>query len=191
MNYLRPDIKRGNFSSEEEEQIIKLHQELGNKWSVIAARLPGRTDNEIKNVWHTHLKKKLNKKSQPEPETQIHTTESSDSDQRVDKNSEPNSPLHSSRSEASSLTTAADAGGADAFTPSDSFQNSVEMDERFWSEVLSGEDSGATSDFSPGNSDSQLQFSNSIGSDLNTEGGMDFWYNLFYSAEELIHLPDF
>ncbi|PKI68995.1 hypothetical protein CRG98_010617 [Punica granatum] len=58
-NYLRPDIKRGNFSEEEEELIINLHQVLGNKWSAIAAHLPGRTDNEIKNFWNTHLKKKL------------------------------------------------------------------------------------------------------------------------------------
>lgn len=58
-NYLRPDIKRGNFSFEEEEHIIKLHQLIGNRWSTIASYLPGRTDNEIKNVWNTHLKKRL------------------------------------------------------------------------------------------------------------------------------------
>ncbi|XP_021847627.1 transcription factor MYB41 [Spinacia oleracea] len=58
-NYLRPDIKRGNFSFEEEETIIQLHSILGNKWSAIAARLPGRTDNEIKNHWNTHIRKKL------------------------------------------------------------------------------------------------------------------------------------
>ncbi|XP_065853864.1 transcription factor MYB14-like [Euphorbia lathyris] len=58
INYLRPDIKRGNFSIEEQQSIINLHQILGNRWSAIAARLPGRTDNEVKNYWHTHIKKK-------------------------------------------------------------------------------------------------------------------------------------
>ncbi|XP_022978518.1 transcription factor MYB41-like [Cucurbita maxima] len=58
-NYLRPDIKRGKFSPEEEQTILNLHSVLGNKWSAIASHLPGRTDNEIKNFWNTHLKKKL------------------------------------------------------------------------------------------------------------------------------------
>ncbi|KAE8680168.1 Transcription factor MYB3 [Hibiscus syriacus] len=58
-NYLRPDIKRGKFSPEEDEVIIQLHSVLGNKWSAIAARLPGRTDNEVKNYWNTNIKKKL------------------------------------------------------------------------------------------------------------------------------------
>ncbi|CAH8356208.1 unnamed protein product [Eruca vesicaria subsp. sativa] len=67
INYLRPDVKRGNFTPEEEETIIKLHQNYGNKWSKIASKLPGRTDNEIKNVWHTHLKKRLVQSSKTSP----------------------------------------------------------------------------------------------------------------------------
>ncbi|CAK7352810.1 unnamed protein product [Dovyalis caffra] len=63
LNYLRPDIKRGNISHEEEELIIRLHKLLGNRWSLIAGRLPGRTDNEIKNYWNTTLGKKANAQS--------------------------------------------------------------------------------------------------------------------------------
>ncbi|OAY85446.1 Transcription factor MYB39 [Ananas comosus] len=60
-NYLRPDIKRGKFSIQEEQTIIQLHALLGNRWSAIATHLPKRTDNEIKNYWNTHLKKRLAK----------------------------------------------------------------------------------------------------------------------------------
>nr|AKC94840.1 MYBPA1 [Vaccinium uliginosum] len=59
MNYLRPDIKRGNITPDEDDLIIRMHTLLGNRWSLIAGRLPGRTDNEIKNYWNTHLSKRL------------------------------------------------------------------------------------------------------------------------------------
>ncbi|KAI3468978.1 hypothetical protein Pfo_025641 [Paulownia fortunei] len=58
LNYLRPDIKRGNISDAEDDLILRLHRLLGNRWSLIARRLPGRTDNEIKNYWNAHLRKK-------------------------------------------------------------------------------------------------------------------------------------
>ncbi|KAL8033188.1 hypothetical protein ABFX02_13G145750 [Erythranthe guttata] len=58
VNYLSPNVRRGNFSPEEEQIIINMHTSIGNKWSKIASCLPGRTDNEIKNVWNTHLKKR-------------------------------------------------------------------------------------------------------------------------------------
>ncbi|GLJ48264.1 hypothetical protein SUGI_1018920 [Cryptomeria japonica] len=59
MNYLRPNVKRGNISLDEEDLIVRLHKVLGNRWSLIAGRIPGRTDNEIKNYWNSHLCKKL------------------------------------------------------------------------------------------------------------------------------------
>ncbi|KAG8387367.1 hypothetical protein BUALT_Bualt02G0014000 [Buddleja alternifolia] len=59
MNYLRPSVKRGHISPDEEDLILRLHRLLGNRWSLIAGRIPGRTDNEIKNYWNTHLSKKL------------------------------------------------------------------------------------------------------------------------------------
>ncbi|KAL1218109.1 Transcription factor MYB94 [Cardamine amara subsp. amara] len=60
-NYLRPGIKRGNFTQHEEKMILHLQALLGNRWAAIASYLPERTDNDIKNYWNTHLKKKLKK----------------------------------------------------------------------------------------------------------------------------------
>ncbi|XP_073284664.1 transcription factor MYB30-like [Primulina huaijiensis] len=183
MNYLRPDIKRGNFTREEEETIIKLHQELGNKWSVMAARLPGRTDNEIKNVWHTHLKKRVarNPRSDPRPERHIPV---SGFDPKSDNDSLPNSPAHSSSDTSSVITTytAADAGH-DCITADTNF---LEMDESFWSEVFSANEysSDRASDFSTGNNDLELQFR----MEENLFGGgvsIDFWLELLNDAEEL------
>ncbi|KAH6774834.1 hypothetical protein C2S51_013238 [Perilla frutescens var. frutescens] len=57
-NHLRPDLKKGAFTPEEERRIIELHAKLGNKWARMAAELPGRTDNEIKNYWNTRIKRR-------------------------------------------------------------------------------------------------------------------------------------
>ncbi|KAI4375078.1 hypothetical protein MLD38_012989 [Melastoma candidum] len=59
LNYLRPNIKHGGFSEEEDNLICSLYISIGSRWSIIAAQLPGRTDNDIKNYWNTKLKKKL------------------------------------------------------------------------------------------------------------------------------------
>ncbi|XP_015869078.1 transcription factor MYB1 [Ziziphus jujuba] len=59
LNYLKPDVNNGEFMEDEVDLLIRLHKLLGNRWSIIAGRLPGRTANCVKNYWNTHLRKKV------------------------------------------------------------------------------------------------------------------------------------
>ncbi|XP_030496963.2 transcription factor MYB30 [Cannabis sativa] len=76
LNYLRPNIKHGGFSEEEDNIICSLYISIGSRWSIIAAQLPGRTDNDIKNYWNTRLKKKLlgNKQRKDHPRNKALST---------------------------------------------------------------------------------------------------------------------
>ncbi|KAK6914091.1 SANT/Myb domain, partial [Dillenia turbinata] len=205
INYLRPDIKRGNFSREEEEAIIKLHQMLGNRWSAIAARLPGRTDNEIKNVWHTHLKKRLkenqtivldNKRHYsrkfPISDSKATTTRQSNS-----KHVNSQNPIHSGHEDSSGeFSSFADSSYLSCDTNNcknikddnlDSSESIPEIDERFWSNPLPSGNSLK--------SEMQTQIPNySIAAAENVDemnDGMKFWYNIFVKAGELPELPEF
>ncbi|KAM0059102.1 putative transcription factor MYB-HB-like family [Helianthus debilis subsp. tardiflorus] len=92
VNYLRPDIKHGNFTKEEEDLILKLHKKLGNKWSEMAAYLPGRSDNEIKNRWHTHLKKRAKKDREVTESEPVRTVQPDQASTKFEK-PVPNSDL--------------------------------------------------------------------------------------------------
>lgn len=156
------------------------------RWSAIAARLPGRTDNEIKNVWHTHLKKKLiikenqleTKVSPPIP-AKVHNYDDQEShpmnDQDLGQVTRLESPQHSASDTSSSSSVAAN----------DSFLNSTfhEMDENFWADVLSVD---ISDDFQL----SQLGGLESVcGYNSNMHDGVDSWFNLFSTAGEMQELP--
>ncbi|GMI73935.1 hypothetical protein HRI_001062800 [Hibiscus trionum] len=102
-NYLRPDLKRGLLSEYEEQMVIDLHAQLGNRWSKIASHLPGRTDNEIKNHWNTHVKKKLKKMGiDPLTHKPLSTIPSEPQQQKIDKSPKelPETSLNSTITEA-------------------------------------------------------------------------------------------
>ncbi|XP_058760774.1 transcription factor MYB30-like [Vicia villosa] len=126
LNYLRPNIKRGNFTQQEEELIIRMHKNLGNRWSVIAAELPGRTDNEIKNHWHTSLKKRAQQMNTVSNEETIATKSQASS--HISDITGPLSPFSSS-SEFSSTTSDQSFTALEDFGFLDSFIES--MDDSF------------------------------------------------------------
>ncbi|XP_020206050.1 transcription factor MYB14 [Cajanus cajan] len=209
INYLRPDIKRGNFTSEEEETIIKLHDMLGNRWSAIAAKLPGRTDNEIKNVWHTNLKKRLQKTDHPNSHSKRVTRpkiKRSDSNSSIITQSEPANLNFREMDTTSACTSSSDfssvtVGDSKNIKSEDieSLETMPVIDESFWSEAAMDETPTMSSQSLTISNDMPLQypfnyeesFQQSHAYDSNFDDGMDFWYDIFTRTSDSIELPEF
>jgi len=59
LNKLRPNIRCGDWSQREDEILVSLCKELGNRWSLIATHLPGRTEAQVKNRYYSSIKKRM------------------------------------------------------------------------------------------------------------------------------------
>jgi len=59
LNKLRPNIKIGDWSAQEDELVVTLIKEIGHRWSLIANHLPGRTEGQVKNRFYSHIKKRI------------------------------------------------------------------------------------------------------------------------------------
>lgn len=199
MNYLSPDIKRGNFTNEEEDTIIHLHEKFGNRWSAIASRLPGRTDNEIKNIWHTHLKKRL-KNYQPPQNSKGHYKKIN-SDFSTSIQHEINSFVHTPNSPQISITeiSIVTDDSLSVIIPvttdnrimikleeiMDSLEYFTEMQESLWTDEFA-----INNDISNFVTMASEEFQSLDMFNTTMEDDMDFLFNFFIRTEDLQELPE-
>lgn len=173
------------------------------RWSAIAAKLPGRTDNEIKNVWHTHLKKRLlntnnnptnsnTKKRVSKPKIKISYSNSNSSSltQSYEPSNDPNYLLEME------TTSSNGTFSSDFSSQGKNIDNMtmLEIDESFWSETITDDGISSTMPSNTELPNQQRPFNNMVEIFRNSfeDGdGMDFWYDLFIRSGESAELPEF
>lgn len=177
------------------EVCVNQRQYLICRWSVIAARLPGRTDNEIKNIWHTRLKKRLNDYGlvPAQPRLKIESQPLITLNMDFPMNGSlltMNSPAHSSTTtstdvHASSSSISSDCVASDAVLQSDL----PVVDESFWSQVFSSENSSDAGEL-PATVDGGNHFDSTENEIYETKSSREFWHGLFSKGEDLPVLPE-
>jgi transcription factor MYB, plant len=153
-----------------------------NRWSTIAAQLPGRTDNEIKNVWHTYLKKRLtpDHATAAQPRSAKKITRKAE----ANPNSNPNTPQTESISSMSSFST--DQSCSDK---EESFLSEEvllpQMDESFWTELFSADNCASSSDQTLDTEDASGY---TFGDQYSIEDDKEFWLKVFCEAGGVMDL---
>jgi Myb-like DNA-binding domain len=59
VNHLNPELKKGEWTDDEEAVLVAMRQIHGNRWANISKELPGRSDNDVKNHWYSTVKRKF------------------------------------------------------------------------------------------------------------------------------------
>ncbi|XP_055830224.1 transcription factor MYB48-like [Solanum dulcamara] len=138
VNYLNPSLKRGKMTPQEERLVLQLHSKYGNRWSKIAGKLPGRTDNEIKNYWRTHMRKQA--QDQRKNNTNKASISPSSSNFSNCSSSSANSPAVDSSTERNDCVELLQVAGENKIYEGDDQNMMVYSMDEIWKEVESSEE---------------------------------------------------